>query len=408
MFSVYYSVLELIGDHSSNFFSDINGINFLRYFRFLRILLVLRILKLCIKLDYMNFIIHVLQKSLYNFIVIIGMFFLVVSFYALIGRSVLSSLYAKSSSHLYFNTFGNSFMTTFMIITMDNWYNILTEGVKDSTSLIKISCFVVSIIFLGNFIFLNLFLTVLLDAFENENQRLKLEVEKKSEGEEIDQNNDNSLKLQNFRRIDLGENSLTKERSEINFSDMKEINSFFESSLFQEFNTDRSLLIFAPKDFIRVCATKMSKHQFFYKVCQFFIIFQIILTIVGSFGNENEVSFIFLNGFVYGFFSIEAILKIISKGLLFEDDTYLRSYSNCLNFCAVMGFYSKIVYHKSSLLCMIFSILQAIIPLRILETNKKLNKIAMSFWQSLEEMVNVVVALLLVWFDKLILFYFKV
>ena len=79
MLSVFYAVTEIIADNSQDFFSNVNGVNLLRYFRFLRILLVLRILRLCIKLEYMSFILNVIQKSISDFIVIIGIFFLKIS-----------------------------------------------------------------------------------------------------------------------------------------------------------------------------------------------------------------------------------------------------------------------------------------------------------------------------------------
>ena len=409
MLSVYYSIIEIIADYNSNFFSDIDGINVLRYFRFLRILLVLRILKLCIKLEYMNFILGVIQKSLYSFIVIIGMFFLVISFYALIGRSSLAPYYIQQNPQL-FNTFGNSFITTFIIITMDNWYVLLTAGVNDSESLMKISSFIVSIIFLGNFIFLNLFLAVLLDAFEKENTRLKLELENDNiyNINEIDDEEpvaeDNNYRK--FMHVALDDSPRAKKTlfTEKESVIINNVNGFiqqdesFMNSIFQEFNNNKSLLIFGSQDALRLIAIKIVSHEVFHKICQGFVIFQVFLTVLLSFQLKNEFT-IYLNIGMYIFFSVEAILKIISKGLLMETDAYLLSYSNFINFVAVIGFYLKTIYFaEDSIVAVIFSIFQACVPLRILETNKKLRKIVLSFWQSLEEIANVVIALLLVWF----------
>lgn len=403
MLSVYYSILEFIADYSSGFFSDIYGINFLRYFRFLRILLVLRILKFCVKFEYMNFIISVLKKSLYSFIVIIGIFFLVISFYALIGRSVLVYYYEKSSSN-HFSSFSDSFITTFIIITMDNWYSILIEGVSDSYSLMLISSFVISILLLGNFIFLNLFLTVLLDSFENENQLLKQEMLVDEENSNI---SEPTKTIENFLRGGFDDDSPRKKR-EAGFIDNKIINqinlmtltkreSFF-SNLLHELTNNKSLFCFGNDDTIRIYSTKISAHNYFRKLSKFIIINQIILNIIQSYYLENYV-IVILNCLIYIFFTIEGLLKIISKGFLLENDAYLRSFSNIINFSAVFSYYINFYYYgKSSSLNVIFAIFHSMMPLRLFETSKKLKKIVMSLWQSLDEIANVVLALLIVWY----------
>ena len=410
MLSVFYAVTEIIADNSQDFFSNVNGVNLLRYFRFLRILLVLRILRLCIKLEYMSFILNVIQKSISDFIVIIGIFFLVITFYALIGRTLLNPYYINNPAK-YFETFGDSFMTIFRLITMDNWYVIMTEGVVDSGSLLLISGIVVSIIFIGNFIFLNLFLTVLLDAFEKEMQKLQLELEKKEEIEEPIME-DPKTQLQEFLRINMDESPRGKRQAVKEIQDQhviehisnmmspaeKERNNSFLTNLFQDFNNSKSLLIFAESDVIREICIKIKEHPLFRRICQFFIIMQIVLTTAESFQNGPSYFSNLFYFIIYGFFVTEAICRIIASGLILESEAYLRSYGNIINFGAVFGFYSKLLYYGSNpTFNMAFSIIQTFVPLRILETSKNLRKIILSFRQSLEEIANIVIALMVVW-----------
>lgn len=398
MLSVFYSVLDLIADNSASIFSNIYGVNFLRYFRFLRILLVLRILKFCIKLEYMSYIFCVIKKSLYKFVVIIGIFFLVISFYALIGRTVLNPYYEKNSIH-YFKTFGDSFITSFIIITMDNWYLILTQGVEDPQSLILISSYVVSILLIGNFIFLNLFLTVLIDAFESESQLLKQQFIEVVE----DPVNQKDLTVENFlrgmddesprrKRVGLNETNILTQFAEIN---NEKRNSLFGGYL-QELTKNKSLFCFATDDPFRMYMMRMAFHPYFKKLSRIFILLQIILTIYNSF--EESLFLEIMKLLIYIFFTIEAFIKIISKGLFLNIGSYLRSFSNMINFCATLSFYFSFYYAKKSMsLDLIFTIFQAMVPLRLFETNKKLKKIVLSLWQSLDEIANVILALLIVW-----------
>jgi hypothetical protein len=71
-----------------------------------------------------------------------------------------------------FDDFLSSFFTMFQILTMENWQTVMYVTLRNQESvlvdiLIPIVIFVIWI-FLGNFILLNLFLAILLDAFLEE------------------------------------------------------------------------------------------------------------------------------------------------------------------------------------------------------------------------------------------------
>jgi len=286
----------------------------------------------------------------------------------------------------------------------------------------------VSILFIGNFIFLNLFLTVLLDAFEKENEKLKQELEKKEEAEEIvveepkiDQE-EPKINLQEFLKMhgdespkgkrgaikDFKDKLLIENASNLTFAASNEemMNSFL-TNLFEDFNNSKSLLIFSENDLIRAYCMKVASHSVFRKMSKLLIILQIILITVQSYQDQETLYTNYLNFFIFSFFAFEAVCKIIATGFLLDNEAYLRSYGNIINFGAVFGFYSQFLYFgQNPTFKVVFSIIQTFVPLRILETNKNLKKIVLSFWQSLEEIMNVVVALLLVWFIIKII-YFK-
>ena len=379
MFSVFSSVCELVFDVDTH---DNQNLILLRY---LRIFLVLRILKLCVKLEYMSYILNVLKTSLYDFMAIFGLFFLFLSFYALIGRNLLRSYYLPRST---FISFGEAFVTLFRLTTLENWYTTLTQGVYDFNSLILISAFVVSIIFLGNFVFFNLFLTVILDKFELEKEKLQLEIEKIDKSPKSN-NMLESKRLSSFRMsvVSLNEFSMS---STMNFIPSVAKTAIPSLVSFYFFN----------RDFSKKYCVKFRDSPFCKKMCSSFILLHMICTILDSYQFQYNFPLTVLHFFIYCFFFIEAICKIIASGLIFQKNSYLRSYANIINIIALHGFFLNIFYTgDNKTFILFFSIFQHVVPLRILESSKSLNKIVLSIWHSLEEIGNVIIALFVVWFE---------
>ena len=62
-------------------------------------------------------------------------------------------------------------MTTFQVLTMENWQQILFSLMRsEENNKLTVSLVLVGWIFGGNFILLNLFLAILLDAFLEEDE----------------------------------------------------------------------------------------------------------------------------------------------------------------------------------------------------------------------------------------------
>lgn len=76
--------------------------------------------------------------------------------------------YGDGPPRLNFDTFNSAFVTVFVVLTMENWFVVLydclrTEQVNQVITII----YLVSWIFIGNFILLNLFLAILLESFSD-------------------------------------------------------------------------------------------------------------------------------------------------------------------------------------------------------------------------------------------------
>ena len=382
MFSVFSSVCELVFDVDTH-----NNQNII-LLRYLRIFLVLRILKLCVKLEYMSYILNVLKTSLYDFMAIFGLFFLFLSFYALIGRNLLRSYYMPMST---FISFGESFVTLFRLTTLENWYTVLTQAVYDFNSLILISTFVVSIIFLGNFVFFNLFLTVILDKFGLEKEKLQLEIEKIEvfKPPKSDDNMLDSKRLSSFRMSVVSQNE---------FSMLGTMNII--PSVSRNILPSLTSFYFSKRDFLKNYCIKFRDSPSCKKICHSCILLHMVCTILDSYHFQFNFPLFVLHLFIYCFFFIEAICKIIASGLIFKKNSYLRSYANIINVIALHGFCLNLFYTgNNKTFILFFSIFQHVVPLRILESSKSLNKIVLSIWYSLEEIGNVIIALFVVWFE---------
>lgn len=363
MLSVIYSMLELISYNYTSSLELFFGEKFLKYFRFLRILLVLRILKFCRKLEYMRFIFKVIKDSFKNFTILLCLFFLIISFYGLIGRQIFNEIFlAKNPKNTNFQTFGDSCITVFTLITLDNWYNTIVLGTLDVSNFIYLIVYVVSLIFIGNFIFLNMFLTVLLDTFENE-----LFKKNKKAIEENDEKDDD----EDF---------------------LKKKNSLVGS------NYDNEM--------IKIICRKIIKSKIYASIYYFFIVLNTFFYLITSFFKDStspdDVNSVIdkLKIVLYSFYTFEAIVTIIANGLYFNPNAYLKNYSNKINLIALTGFYFKCFYRKSeSLGYFVASIFEMLVPLRIFRENKNLKHLLDAILKSLDQIFNVVITLLIVWLE---------
>ena len=126
----------------------------------------------------MQMIVSVMAKSYMAFIYITILMFLFIYIFALLGMTLFGATmnFHDGTPRSNYDNFPLSFVTTFQVLTMENWQQILFNLMRsDLNQKFAVSLILMGWIFLGNFILLNLFLAILLDAFleeddEQENQ----------------------------------------------------------------------------------------------------------------------------------------------------------------------------------------------------------------------------------------------
>ena len=132
-------------------------LSFLRVFRIFR---VIRLTKILRRLKSMRLIIVSMKKALISVSYIVAILVMFILIFELLGMSLLSG-------NIHYQKFVEGFYTTYQVLTLENWNSLLYE-LWPMNNL----CFIYFVIwiFLGNYIIFNLFTSVLLQSFGNDEE----------------------------------------------------------------------------------------------------------------------------------------------------------------------------------------------------------------------------------------------
>lgn len=332
LFDATIVVVSLIDLFLSSVTTNISAI------RAVRILRVLRILR---PLHYMKKIIKVFSDNFYSFIYICLILVLLIIIYTLIGTQVYAGNLNNQGTRVRqsFNTFYLSFLSVFQLVSIENWNDIETITLNSGVGAALTIFYLLSLIILGNYVFLNLFLGVLLKGFsENEEDDSDLTEEEKF------------LKIQKLEKAKKEKESQNEEKKIIrldseDWENVLTISSskvFKSQELFNDVECQDSLWIFPKQSILRTFSYKLAFHPKF----EMFILFLILLNSVklglDTYLPSNETSDLKtisddFDIFFNACFIFEAVLKIVALGFFFDSGSYMRNYWNILDFCIVMG-----------------------------------------------------------------------
>ena len=132
-------------------------LSFLRVFRIFR---VIRLTKILRRLKSMRLIIVSMKKALASVSYIVCILVMFILIFELLGMSLLSG-------NIHYQQFGEGFFTTYQILTLENWDGLLYEMWPMNNL-----CFFYFVvwIFLGNYIIFNLFTSILLQSFGQDDE----------------------------------------------------------------------------------------------------------------------------------------------------------------------------------------------------------------------------------------------
>ena len=281
--------------------------------------------------------------------------------YALLGMNFFANKFDENHLDYQINNFDSflvSFVTVFNIITLDSWTKIFLI-IRDQKFFLAI--FSIFWIFIGNFLLLNLFITILLDSFsqyldkiqENDESIIDKEVTEiltvqKNALKKIEENMVQSLIL---KRQIAQENEKIHRKPKENFSKLFERNMEFSEVFLVNVKCNASLMIFSKDNIIRKICILFDRSEFFKKIMNTFLVLAIFELILETFSNsfflneKSTISFIlvgllFINTI---FFSLEAIVKMVSFGFYGDKNSYISDNWNILDLCLIISYYSKII-----------------------------------------------------------------
>lgn len=142
------------------------GLGNVKVLRTLRTVRIFRIARLLRSMKSMQVILVVLVSSASSFFYITLLMLIMVFIFALIYMTQYGNKMGETLPKMNFKDIGYAFASTFQILTMENWQTILFDLLGDDRNdKFLVVVFLMLWIFIGNFVILNLFLSILLEAF---------------------------------------------------------------------------------------------------------------------------------------------------------------------------------------------------------------------------------------------------
>jgi|LauGreDrversion4_2_1035121.scaffolds.fasta_scaffold11520_7 hypothetical protein len=174
---VLLSLVELIFMSGGGALSALRAVRIFRVFRVLRVARLLRGLKSMLQ------IINVISRSISSFIYLAMLLMLFIFIYALLGMQMFGGAFTDpevvGTVRYNFDGFNNAFITSFILLTTENWNTVMFYAFSGATSQAIIAIYFVSCVFVGNWMLLNLFLAILLDSFTQVEEEDMMTPEKK-------------------------------------------------------------------------------------------------------------------------------------------------------------------------------------------------------------------------------------
>ena len=214
----------------------VNAIRSVKIFKAFRVLRVTRLLR---SLRFMKVIIEVIVSSLEQFTYIALLLLLCILISTLVGMQLYGgkfNFYRENEvKRQNFDNVGDAFLTVFQILTIENWNDVLYLGIRSGVNPVLTTVYLISWIFIGNYIFLNLFLAILLDGFtsssavqtfqeiENEDVRIENTIKTKLEALKVAEK-EHQHKKRKLRNQKFGEVArLQTKQKEEDFTRVREI-----------------------------------------------------------------------------------------------------------------------------------------------------------------------------------------
>lgn len=442
--NVELGIKYLSSSEGSNSLSAFRAVRIFRTFRVLRVTRLLRSLR------FMKVIIDVVSSTIEQFTYIGLLLFLFIFIFSLLGMQLFGGKYnfllPGERARQNFDDITSALLTVFQIMTIENWPDILVSAMRsDANSLLSVM-YLIAWIFIGNYLFLNLFLAILLDGFDSSGA-LKLLDEVNNELAEIEKlHEEKSLELQIIKKA---KHDLKMKQEEelkgiifpkakkgkedpfmqqlLQVQEEDEEDHFFSSTLTEDddivtqylenkYNIrkeekniyegvycEKSLLYISKENCIRVLCAKIESHSYFETTIITLIILGSIKLVIETYKDDSWPDCI-TNLFDYIdivfnlLFNIEALIKIIRSGFIICEGSYLRDSWSILDFLIVISAdFDLIVSGVDLAFVKVLRMLRTLRPLRFISHNKSMKIVVNALLESITALFNVMIVIMMVW-----------
>jgi len=413
-FIVVLSLVEMIFlDGGGN--KAVSAFRTVRLFRTFR---VLRVTKLLRSLSYMKVIMGVITRSINKFILIFVLLLLFIFIYALLGMQIFGGNLDVSDNSgqdriwQNYDSFLSAFIVCFQIMTQENWNDLLFLTMRSGVSKPFSLVYLISWIFIGNYVFLNLFLAILLDEFTGEEAAEDLE-EIDEDNEDEDAHHGTSRGPTSDGKTHTNTNTVQRTRS---------LESSFRRSITSRGETDeessdhrlkapkheqvvackRTFYIFSKENFVRRFCMALMHHPWFENSVLIMIAVSSIKLGIDTYITDTEsTSYLISKKIDMGiniFFTIEMMTKIISLGFFVDDGSYLRESWNILDFIIVIASLLDMSVSSINLgFIKILRLLRTLRPLRFVTHNPSMRLIVTALLESKTAIFNVLIVITMIW-----------
>jgi len=403
---VVISIVEIIFLDSSDGGSVFRAF---QAFRILRTLRVVRMVRLLRSLRSMRLLIQVISDTLMSF-AYIGMLLVVFLFiYSLLGMQLFGGKFdfPEGQPRQNFDSFHSAFLSVYQVLTIENWQDLQYASMRAQIPAL-VALFYVSWLFIGNYVLLNLFIALLLDAFaEEEDNDSKEDSSNASESKSVisdksskkkselgtivsEAKSKNSTKTLN-KTIEEGEKTVRE----------KKVKKVKKPPLWDT-QCAYSLYLFSKENQFRIICWKVVTSWYFECVILILIGFSSLLLTMNTYFLESpDPTFTeysdAINTFFITCFSLEAVIKILAYGFVLAEGTYLQDYWNMLDFFIVCA--SAVDFFVTSIdipMIRILRLLRTLRPLRFLSHNQHMKIIVKALFRSFGALCNTMILILVV------------
>lgn len=356
---VSLSIMEMVLIAVSGGGGNLSAFKTIRVLRTLRVLRVARLLR---GMQSMQVIIGVFVRSASSFAYIMMLLFIFLFIYTLLGMQSFGGCldYPDGKPRGNFDTFLVAFYSSFQVMSGENWNgNVIDYMRSPKVMTLTTPLYLISWIFIGNYVLLNLFLAILLDSFLEEDGEEGVDLEEMARLAELKrQENVEKEKIRRLKKLgasivrDQSRNDKLKRRmplvealvDDVDDMEHKLLREIFideglikkkdpereKANMFSGVKAEKSLYLFSKQNWLRRFTYKMVSNKLFDKIIMAVIALSSaklaiatyekylpktspLLTLSENFDITLNIIFLF-----------ECISKNIALGFIMEEGSYLR------------------------------------------------------------------------------------